>query len=1665
GDINGASLQATVNVATGVNWSVVSGGTGSFSANANILNPTFIPSTTLKNNGGKVILRARTTGNGICNAVEDTVSVTINPIPRITSVGDPLIMCEDNDGVGLGIGSFTGAPEAFWTTSGKGVVANNGTLSATYLPSEEDIKAGQVTLTLVTDPGNTTCRSVSANRILTITKAPEVNAGPDFELCTDIDTIRLSGSVTNASGVYWRALSGGVFVDDNVGEAKFVPVSTANAITFILSSTGNGACNEAIDSVQVSFSPGPQIFAGNDFTVCNTNLPFRLNGSGTRGRWTILQGSGTFEPNDSTLNATFVPSNSNVGTYRFRLTPISTCATLTDDVEVSVIQGPVPTVPSDFNVCDNINSPITINGSVTLGAGVRWLTNGSGTFSSENNATTQYTPSDADKVSGSVTLTLQTIQDANCRPISDVVVISFDKAPEIFAGVNKDFCENINTLNLEASVEVASGVNWTNLTSGNLPQNPNSLTSIYNVQQSDRDNGLVRFLATSTGNVGSCNHVTDTVTFTLKPLNTVNAGTDLVVCKSVDFIEVSGTFQNAGGVVWTSKGDGRFTPDSVSLTSRYFPSSTDKENNSVVLKITTTNNGLCPEVSDSLEVSFIEPRGVFAGNDTLVCANIETFQFVPSKNAFTNNVVWSTLGTGTFVDSTVLNAVYIPSQADRDNGAVALKISSKDVSECDNVNDFMLLSLAPVPVSIVNAGLDQDICKDRTEVFLNGTILVAGGGQWSVLNSPNPGTFLLTDTSLSARYQPTIEDKNQGAIKIALTTILNGVCGPSIDTMDIRFTDVPTVSINNSVPDTVCADVSSITFAGTVTVGRSNRWSTNGTGTFVPNPFAATVVYVPSDEDKVNGLLGVTLTSEENGNCVGEYFTNKTILIEKETKLRAGTDMLVCKNNPVVRLNGRVENAKPGAVYTWKSSSGLGIFSPPGATVSNNINTVFIPDNTDLENGAVLLTFSSTNNSKCEDKSSQFLMTFGPAPVLEAGPDRTLCVNNAAVFLAPSISGGASQGLWSSTGSGTFVEDPTSNATQYIPSAEDLDQPSVRLIIRTSDNTDGKCLPVSDTIRVNFTPAPRVTASSAFPCVYIDGVELSGTVTQGASQGVWKTSANGVFAPNPASLNSRYFPSDADKVQGDITVYLVSTNNGNCLPDSAELTLLVAPLPEANAGSDRFVCQGSNDTLFANPGLNYVYSWRQIGGAFTAGNLNKVSVGPINAPVQTYELRVDDNKGCSAFDTVNVRSVVNPNLSIDDKFCLVPSMKISASAPSAVTEATFQWFRDGILLQGANDTVLRVFQPGNYSINYSLGKCNVHNAQTRIIQPPILVTLDHIYCKEDLAVAEVRNLLQNPVTYAWTIDGVSIGGNSTTVSNIVTEDTTIFNVRVTDADGCFSKDSVFMLAKTRPVTALDLNSPGCKGESVVLNASPNPILSGAVRSWTKDGNLISDTSAIITVTETGLGAGRFIVRYALDRCVALDTADVVFNVLPTGPFAGRQQEFCSLTNITATLDANPNGLPNLRYKWLTPTNPVLNNFDTLRTYVVDSTGFERGNSKFYTVRLTNEFNCSSIDSIRLRDFCVPKIHIPTALTPNKDGVNDKLEVFGVEKFFKNFEMYIFNRWGEVIFKSTSPSVAWDGTYKGEIMPVGTYPYIVTYESTDPRDLTKYKNQGKVTVVR
>lgn len=93
--------------------------------------------------------------------------------------------------------------------------------------------------------------------------------------------------------------------------------------------------------------------------------------------------------------------------------------------------------------------------------------------------------------------------------------------------------------------------------------------------------------------------------------------------------------------------------------------------------------------------------------------------------------------------------------------------------------------------------------------------------------------------------------------------------------------------------------------------------------------------------------------------------------------------------------------------------------------------------------------------------------------------------------------------------------------------------------------------------------------------------------------------------------------------------------------------------------------------------------------------------------------------------------------------------------------------------------------------------------------------------------------------------------------------------------------------------------------------------------------------------------------------------------------------------------------------------------------------------------------------------CENELFVPTAFSPNNDGLND---VFNIPTDFtiKIKELIIFNRWGEIVYKSFDSHPSWDGTYNNDIAEMGTYFYFLKYSCNDNLNKTK---KGEITLIR
>lgn len=157
---------------------------------------------------------------------------------------------------------------------------------------------------------------------------------------------------------------------------------------------------------------------------------------------------------------------------------------------------------------------------------------------------------------------------------------------------------------------------------------------------------------------------------------------------------------------------------------------------------------------------------------------------------------------------------------------------------------------------------------------------------------------------------------------------------------------------------------------------------------------------------------------------------------------------------------------------------------------------------------------------------------------------------------------------------------------------------------------------------------------------------------------------------------------------------------------------------------------------------------------------------------------------------------------------------------------------------------------------------------------------------------------------------------------------------------------------------------------------------------------------------------------------------------------------------------NPKGGDSFTIKWMTSLGTQVegteNNPDHFLFKYIDG-GYN------LKLEITNNFECTTVAPLVIREGCEPVIKFPTAFTPNGDGDNEKFKP--MTWYIQKPILEIYNRWGEMVFETDDLENLWDGKVKGKIEANQLYPYVLKYYSEFFPERGQMKYTGTVTLLR
>ncbi|MDI9364737.1 MAG: gliding motility-associated C-terminal domain-containing protein [Flavobacterium sp.] len=543
------------------------------------------------------------------------------------------------------------------------------------------------------------------------------------------------------------------------------------------------------------------------------------------------------------------------------------------------------------------------------------------------------------------------------------------------------------------------------------------------------------------------------------------------------------------------------------------------------------------------------------------------------------------------------------------------------------------------------------------------------------------------------------------------------------------------------------------------------------------------------------------------------------------------------------------------------------------------------------------------------------------------------------------------------------------------------------------------------------------------------------------------------------------------------------------------VTITVADPPIVNASKDTSICEGKSIQLSAS-GTTF-YNWNQ-----SAVLSDSTIANPTASPITTTNFIVKgyNVKECFSLDTVKVVVLPRPTLSLVKNlgFCKGDSVILNAMSDAT----SFQWLPSANLSSNlVYNPTAKPSDTTKYIVNLtgSNGCLRTDSVTINVWPLPTVKTVaDTFLC---LGKSVTLNTVTDAFAIAWLPStGLSNAGNISPIASPL--NTTQYIVKASSNNGCVSKDTVAITVLSVPVISKSADALICLGTSKTLFASAasalvynwlpatglnnaniaHPIASPSVTTnyyvvvtdtngcsqidsvlvtvmpypnfklspnnaaiclndsvlvsasganyyqWLPTTNVAQPSSAVTYIKPSVTSIYR--VTFTDTLCAVTDTLSVSFKVnpLPSVVLSKSGDANCIIGNVKLSATGAA------KYRWF-PTE-TLTNATSANPIASPAT------TTFYHVKAFSSDGCITQDSIEVKVIKGLKDEgylVPTAFTPNNDGIND---CFGVKYwgYVTDFRLAVYNRFGEILYASNNINGCWDGKIKGITQPSGTYVY-------------------------
>ena len=456
-----------------------------------------------------------------------------------------------------------------------------------------------------------------------------------------------------------------------------------------------------------------------------------------------------------------------------------------------------------------------------------------------------------------------------------------------------------------------------------------------------------------------------------------------------------------------------------------------------------------------------------------------------------------------------------------------------------------------------------------------------------------------------------------------------------------------------------------------------------------------------------------------------------------------------------------------------------------------------------------------------------------------------------------------------------------------------------------------------------------------------------------------------------------------------------------------------------NFGPDIFVCGKNPDTVLKGPVIpGAIYTWNDD--STTHADTVHITKSGI------YTVAVN---GCGVTDSIGVFASDTPQIDLGKDHIMCDSSNLLLNAASQ--NGLYTWMLNGSTLPFTGDQLLTQYPGGTYVAIVTVPGCGVYKDTATItysmpLAPAFSLGGDTLLCPNQVYTLTAG--LTGATAYDWS--------TGATTQQITVKNNGTYWVFVTYNGQCQVTDTV--IVSYRNDKPLDFHDTAiCKGTTLVLDAD----FGQGVYAWTSTPPQRNDQNQSGQSTYYVYEPGTYKVVATVGQCVFTDSLTVTFD------------DSLRVTMLKDTTLCNGEDF----------LLQVKGNADTLLWQ--DGTlgnNYHPAQSGQYTVIAANGCGRDTLSAVVDFTACSCQLLLPNAFTPDGNGHNDTFRPLHVCEI-SNFEMNIYNRYGDLVFRSLNPDEAWDGNFRGVKAPGGAYVWAARYFNTESKQTVFRK--GTVLLIR